>query len=287
VAGILWGFMGLFRRHMGEMGVDTAGIVFLRCGIAALLMLLTILIRDRSQLKVHFRDLWCFLGTGLCSMLFFSYCYYQAMNYMSLSVAAILLYTAPAIVVILSAVLFQEAFSKRKLVALFMAFLGCCLVSGIGSDTKISVTGILYGLGSGFGYALYSIFARLALERGYHSSTITFYTCLFAALGAGMLWGVQAPVTVMLASGDNVVWSVGTAVITCYLPYMLYTYSLSGLETGKVSILANVEPVVATIVGIVVFHEALTPMSLCGIVCVFVAVILLSGKSEREKSELQ
>lgn len=280
IAGILWGFMGLFRRSLGEIGFDAPGIVLIRCGPAAVLMFFTILIRDSKKLRVRLKDLWCFLGTGLCSMLFFTYCYYQAMTYMSLSVAAILLYTDPVIVVILSVFLFKEKLTKRKLVALVLAFVGCCLVSGLGSDTKISEIGILYGLGSGFGYALYSIFARCALIRGYHSNTVTLYTCLFAALGAGLLWGVKAPMELMVAAPENLFWSIATAFITCYLPYMLYTYGLTGLETGKASIFANVEPVVATIVGIVAFHETLTLSNLGGILFVFAAVILLSLKEK-------
>ena len=103
IAGTLWGFMGLFRRNLADLGISAGGIVFIRCGLAAVLLLATLLVRDRAALKIKLRDLWCFLGSGLCSMLFFTYCYYQAMNYMSLSVAAILLYTAPIIVVVLSA----------------------------------------------------------------------------------------------------------------------------------------------------------------------------------------
>ena len=57
-------------------------------------------------------------------------------------------------------------------------------------------------------------------------------------------------------------------IVTCYLPYLLYTYGLTGLETGKASILASFEPVVATLVGIFVFHEKLTPLSALGCVCV-------------------
>lgn len=284
-AGTLWGFMGLFRRHLAALGFSAGSIVFVRCGLTAVLLVFTLAVKDRAALKIRLRDVWCFLGTGLCSMLFFSYCYYQAMNEMSLSVAAILLYTAPIIVVVLSAVLFREPFDRRKLTALALAFLGCCLVSGIGSDTQLSLKGILYGLGSGFGYALYSIFARFALQRGYSSMTVTFYTCLFAALGAAVIWGVKAPVLGIVQSSESVLWSVGTAVLTCYFAYLLYTYGLTGLETGKASIFANIEPVVATVVGVVIFHERLTLMSLSGIACVFGAVLLLSLPGKQTKNE--
>lgn len=277
-AGTLWGFMGLFRRKLAEVGVDAGGIVLLRCGLSAVMLLTALLVRDRSAVRVKLRDLWCFLGTGLCSMLFFTYCYYQAMNEMSLSAAAILLYTAPMIVVLLSAVLFREALTKRKLTAMLLAFFGCCLVSGLGSDTRLSAAGVLYGLGSGFGYALYSIFARFALERGYSSLTVTFYTCLFAALGAGVLWGVKEPAALMLGSWDGLLWSLGIAFFTGFLAYLLYTFGLSGLETGKASVFANIEPVVATVVGMTVFQEPMTLPNLAGIVLVLGAVILLSRK---------
>lgn len=284
VAGILWGFMGLFRRNLADLGVSAGGIVFIRCGLATVLLLVTLIVRDRAALRINLRDLWCFLGSGLCSMLFFTYCYYQAMNYMSLSVAAILLYTAPIIVVVLSAALFHEKFTERKCAALLLAFLGCCLVSGLGSDVRLSWIGIFYGLGSGFGYALYSIFARFALERGYSSLTVTFYTCLFAGIGAGVIWGFNAPVTLMFASKQGIFLSLGIAFFTCYLAYLLYTYSLTGLETGKASIFANIEPVVATVVGMVVFHEPMTLMNLLGILSILAAVVLLRVKDRKEEN---
>lgn len=284
IAGTLWGFMGLFRRNMGDLGFATGEIIFYRCGITAVLFFVTILLRNPHALRIQFRDIWCFLGSGLCSMLFFSYCYYQAMNYMSLSIAAILLYTAPMIVVMLSAIFFRERFTRHKIMAMVLAFLGCCLVSGIGSDMRLSGIGILYGLGAGLGYALYSIFARFALERNYSSMTVTFYTCLFAACGAALLWGNEIfPVHRISTSGAAAFWSIATAIVTCYLPYLFYTYGLTGLETGKASIFANIEPVVATVVGVVLFREPMTLQNICGIVCIFAAVMLLSLAGENSR----
>ena len=188
-AGCLWGFMGLFRRYMGEAGFSSSGVIVLRCGVAALCFALTLLLTGPSQFRVRLRDAWCFFGSGVVSLLFFTFCYFQAMNYMSLSAAAILLYTAPAIVTLLSALLFKERLTGLKLLAVLLAFLGCALVSGLGAgDMALSTAGILYGLGAGFGYAMYSIFARYALERGYSSNTINFYSCLLAALGAALIW---------------------------------------------------------------------------------------------------
>lgn len=274
-SGCLWGLMSLFRRSMGSLGFDSFGIVFVRCGVAALLFALTILIRDKSAFRVKLKDFWCFIGSGLCSLPFFSVCYFQAITLMSLSAAAILLYTAPCFVVLMSALLFKEKLNGRLILAVFLAFSGCCLVSGlVGQETKISLIGLLYGLGSGFGYALYSIFGKLALRRGYASSTINFYSCLLAALGAGLIFGVKAPVALMFSSSGTLALCLLAGVVTSYLPYLLYTFGLSGIEAGRASVMASVEPVVATLVGVLVYRESLNLYSLAGIALVLFAVLL-------------
>lgn len=285
-AGCLWGFMGLFTRTLETIGVTSTGAILVRCTIAALLFAVTMLVTNPQQFRVKPKDFWCFFGSGVCSLLFFTYCYFQAITLMSLSAAAILLYTAPSIVMVLSLFLFKERITTRKVISLVLAFAGCCLVSGIGSGEKtLTVTGLLYGLGSGVGYALYSIFARFALDRGYSSNTVNFYSCLLAAIGAALIWGVSDTAGAMFASWGNCGLCLAAGVVTCYLPYLLYTYGLTGLETGKASILASVEPVVATLVGIFVYRETMTLLSAAGVLCVLSAVVLLNLKQKERHQE--
>ena len=282
-SGILWGTMGIFRRHLGDMGLDTVGVITVRCGVAAFLYALTIFFTDKKQFAVRPKDIWCFIGSGLLSLLFFTVCYFQAMTLMSLSTAAILLYTAPCFVIIISAVLFREKITAVKICAMLLAFAGCCLVSGIvGDSVKVTFVGVLYGLGSGIGYALYSIFGKLAMARGYRSNTINFYACLLAAAGAVIIGGFASPMKIMFASGSNLFWSIATGAITAYLPYMLYTFGLSGTEAGKASVMASIEPVVATLTGLVVFGEKISVFGFAGIVLVMAGIVLINlcGKTE-------
>ena len=276
--GFCWGFMGFFTRHLAEYGINSNGAIIVRCGVAAVFFGILILCTDAGQFRIRLKDLWCFLGTGLFSLLFFTFCYFHAISMMSLSTAAILLYTAPAIVMLLSAVLFREPFTKIKVAALVLAFAGCCLVSGIGTDSVLTPAGFLFGIGSGFGYALYTIFSRYALERGYSSSTINFYSCLFAAVGAIIIWRPAGLFGMMTAFTGAILWCLATGVLSCFVPYMLYTYGLTGLENGRASILASVEPVVASLVGVFVFHETLTVPALVGILLVLAAILLLNQK---------
>lgn len=285
LAGCLWGFMGLFRRYMGKLGFDSFGVILVRCAFAAICFGLLIIIKDKKQLVVKPRDFWCFFGSGVCSLLFFTACYFQAMTVMSLSAAAILLYTSPCFVILMSAVIFKDKITVRTVLAMLLAVGGCALVSGIiGSETKISLVGILYGLGSGFGYALYSIFGKLAMRRGYSGSTVNFYSCLLAALGAAIIWGAKQPFSIMFTSVPTAVFCALAGVVTCFLPYLFFTYGLSGLPAGKVSIIASIEPVVATLVGMVFFREKLTLFSAAGIILVLAAIVLTNTGAGTENS---
>lgn len=281
-AGCLWGLMGLFTRTLATYGVDSTGAIVLRCGIAALLFAVTLLVRDPKQFRIRLKDIWCFIGTGICSLLFFTYCYFQAITIMDLSTAAVLLYTAPSIVMILSLVLFHERITVQKLIALVLAFAGCCLVSLVGGGAQ-ALHG-RYSLRPRRGLRLCALQhlcplrARPWLLEQHHQLLL---------LPAdrhrrGHHLGRGAPFGVMFGSWKGFGLCTALGIVTCYLPYLLYTFGLTGLETGKASILASFEPVVATLVGIFVFHEKLTPLSALGCVCVLSAVVLLNLKRRQK-----
>ena len=127
ISGILWGCLGVFVRNLNDVGLVSMDIVFLRAVVTAVSMVLFLLVYDRKMLKIRLKDFWCFLGTGIASITFFNFCYFKAVTLTSMSVAAVLLYTAPAIVMVLSYFLFHEQFSVRKAIALVMTFVGCVL----------------------------------------------------------------------------------------------------------------------------------------------------------------
>jgi len=277
-AGVLWGFMGYFVKRLNGIGIDSTGAVILRCAVAAVCFGFTILFKDPKLFRVKLRDAWCFFGSGILALLFFTCCYFTSMNYIDLSTAAILLYTAPPMVMVMSFFIFGEKFTKTKVLALVMAFAGCCLVSGRG-ERAISAVGLLLGLSSGLGYALFSIFARLAMNRGYNSLTVNFWSCLLAALGAMLIWPPLDTLKTGFASAENAILCIATGAVSCYLPYLFYTKGLEGMETGRASIMASLEPVVATLVGVFIFSQALSFMSACGVILVLGAIFVLNVKN--------
>ncbi len=280
LAGILWGMMGIYVRRLNAAGFTTIEIVAVRSVVTALLLFLVLFFYNRKMLKICIRDIWCFAGTGILSIVFFNYCYFKAITMTSLSVAAVLLYTAPAIVMILSAVFFHEKITAVKLIALVATFIGCVLVTGlVGSTESLNAAGILVGLGAGLGYALYSIFSRFALERGYHSLTISFYTFVFASIGVLPLADVQKIYGACVEDIGMLGFYLVFALVSTVIPYILYTLGLTALENSKASIIASVEPVAATVLGIVLFHEKMTVNNAIGIVLVLGAIVICTDKS--------
>ena len=182
LAGCFWGSMGIFVRRLGTYGFSSIQIVSIRLTLAAIIFALVLFIKDRSGFKILLKDILLFLGLGFGSILFFTICYFTAITMMPLSTAAILLYTSPVWIMLMSVLFFHEKMDKKKLAALILAFAGCVLVSGI-SGEGMTIIGLLIGLGSGIGYGLYSILGTIALRR-YSSYTVTTYTFIFAAIGS-------------------------------------------------------------------------------------------------------
>ena len=280
LAACLWGTMGLFVRHLNAMGLDSMEIVEIRSVIAVAVLFPCTAIRDRKLLKIQPKNLWSLAGSGVLSIVFFNYCYFSTIARMNLSAAAILLYTSPIFVMLLSLLFFREKLTGRKLLALGLAFSGCCLVSGIASATaSLSMYGLLLGLGSGFGYALYSIFSRFSLNQGMHSITITDYTFLFAAIGGAFFTDFGRIGAALAANGPGLLGFLALyCIVTTVLPYLLYTKGLAYVENGPASVMASVEPVVATVLGLLVYEEAPTLPALLGMVLVLSALVLLSLK---------
>ena len=284
-AGILWGCMGLFVRRLNAFGLFAMDVVQLRITPAALFIGLYLLLFNRKAFHIRLKDLWCFLGTGIVALLLFTLCYFSGMQVTSLSVMGVLLYTAPIFVTLISAALFRERLTVRKLVALAMCVAGCCLVSGIGAGEPVSTRGILLGLGSGFFYALYSVFSRFAINRGYGSWTITFYTFLFCALGDAFLSDWPLLASTLRLQPVVIIWGLTMALFTAFVPYVLYTRGLEGMESSKASMIASVEPVVATIVGAAVFREPITALHAVGIALVVGGIVVLSLKDRKKAAQ--
>lgn len=281
LSGLFWGIIGLFTRHLSALGLASSGILILRSGGCCLLFGLTLLFKDPKKFRIKGKDLWLFLGFGILATFFFTFSYYRAIELADMSVACTLMYTAPVFVTLMSLFVFREKFSARKLAALVLAVLGCALVSGLLESGSASGRGVMFGLLAGFGYALYSIFSKLLSKRGYDVFQINFYGWLFCSLTGLLVWGF-APAAPAFQSLPGGLYAAGLILISGFLPSLLYNWALGGVEASKASMMVSIEPVVASLTGILAFGESLSLSTGLGVLLVLGAVLLINAPAKKE-----
>ena len=279
-AGTLWGLIGLFVNILAGKGFEPLQITTLRVTAAMLATALIIWRTDSSRFAIRPKDGWIFFGNGVLGLVFFNYCYFNAIAGGSLAITALLLYTAPVFVMLMSVVLFHEKLTKEKIVALIFTFIGCgCITGAFSGGLAISRQTLLYGLASGFGYALYSIFGKPATQK-YSSLTVSLWCFVFASAFTLPLSGLAAKTALF---SDWQVWGgiIGIGLISCVFPNVLYMRGLQQLEAGHAAILATIEPVVAAVVSFLFLGETFTLQKLLGIVLILAAVPILNKKAKR------
>lgn len=281
LAAAIWGCIGIFTRNLSAIGFDSWQMTAMKCLINAGMMFCFILITDRKKFRIKKGDIPWFLANGILSIAIFMTAYNKATTMISLSAAVVLLYTAPVWVMLLSAIFFHEKLTARKGLCLVLCVLGSTLVSGIltnGAD--INGFGLLMGLISGIGYGLYSIFSSVIVKK-YHPYTNVFYTFLIAGIATMIPCDMGETADLIFSSGRAFFWVLANGAVTSFIPYILYTLALKKMNASRAAILATIEPVVATLMGTFLYKEPLTFISLIGMSCVFVALVL-SNLPEKE-----
>ena len=279
-AGACWGMAGVFVRTLNAAGFTVGAIISFRLWISVLILFLAILCIDRSLFRIRLKDLpvflaASFLGTGGLNML-----YNVAILRVSLSLAAVLLGLAPVFVLLFSVPLFHERLTVRKLGCMFMAIFGCVLVSRIletGGFENASWSGVLLALGAAFCYGIYNVLSTIAIRRGYHSLTISFYSILFFSLFLLPSWDTDTYLRyVSEAPLKNGIFLFLSSFILSALPYALLNLSFSFVETGKASLLAaGAEPAAAFLFGVFLFGEIPSLLSFLGVVITIAALTIL------------
>ena len=282
---ILWGLYGTFVTILTSMGLSRNALVFLRMLGTSIPVGLLICATDRKAFRVRKADIPLFLCNGLLSLLFFTFCYTAAIKVTKIATAAALLYTAPAIVMVLSAILFHEKMNARKVFCCLLAVVGCAFASGLGgelfaggaaSGSLITPAGLLLGLGAGLGYALYSIFSRIILNRGYSVYTNVFYSFGVAMLGFFVLSVMDGSIGQVTESPSRTALALLCGLLTGSFAYVLYTTGMKGMETSRAAQLTTIEPVTAALLGSLLIHQPLSVWEIVGIVMVVGSVVLMN-----------
>ncbi len=276
-AATMWGSIGLFAKFLYQAGWETNEVVFFRALIGFLLTLIWWKFFTEGK-KVERKHLPYMALYGLVSVALFYMLYFYAIKELPIAIAAVLLYTAPIWVNLLARVLYKEALTVPKLLALSLSLVGVAFVTGfLGTPIEgLSTWGLLAGLGAAIAYGLYGIIGKKALEF-YPPSTVLVYALGFGSL---FLFLAMPPTKVLVLdfSGEILKYVLISGIIGTFLPYVFFTTGLTYVPVSNASIVAMIEPVIAAIAAYLVLGEALTALQIGG------AVLVLTGAALAQKS---
>lgn len=284
LAAVFWGFLSISSIPLGEAGLKPMQITFIRSFFSAAFIAVLVLIKSPRGFKVKLKDLPVFLGSGVLGFFLLNVFYISSIEKNGSAVAATLMYTSPVFVTIFARVFFKEKVSLIKVLLLVTTVGGCAMVT-LGGAISISAVGVLLGLGSGVAFALYGVFSKIAVSRGYSSETSAFYTMAFSALASVFF---AQPLSVFSAIGSNgtvALHSLLCALLFTAVPYVLYPAGLNFISAVTAGIISIIEPVVAALVGVFAFHNDLGALGICGMVVVIASLVLMTIFDSHKLSE--
>ena len=289
-AGILWGSIGFFVRKLAEIGVSTSLTAFMRIFCAWLILIPLLAVMSLKTGRNYFRIskkglLQCFL-MGLVTQALFNLSYSGCINTVGVAMGSVLLYTAPIFVSVLSRLLFKEEINARKGISLAINIIGCFIMvtGGDLSVLRVSGIGILLGVGAGFFYAMVTILGKFTSNE-VDPFTLVFYNFLFGWISLAVLTN---PIPELVASSSPSLWilGLGYGLIPTVGSYLFYMNGIShDVELSRVPVIASVEPIIATLIGVLVFDENIGFVNIIGLVLVLFSVVFMNMKGKGNSPE--
>ena len=268
VSAASFGTLAIFGRYAYAAGLDTYTLLFLRFGIAALLMTAFLAFRGASWPRG--KTMVQLIGMGAIGYVGQSFCYLTAIQYASAGLVALLLYLYPAFVAFLSALIFKEKFTRLKITALGMALLGAALTA---NPQGGQWPGITFAIAAAAIYSIYIIVGTDVLKK---VSALESSAVIFAS--AGLVYGALTSIHGPHFPKTNGGWVVVAAVIlvSTIIPVVTFLSGLQRIGPTDASMLSTVEPVVTVLLAAWLFGEVLNPIILIGGGLILSAVLLLT-----------
>ncbi|MDR7521517.1 MAG: EamA family transporter [Armatimonadota bacterium] len=276
-AAFLWATLGVAGRALYAAGAEPLVVVAWRAILAVLVLGAGLAILGPGLPRLPPRELPFFALYGLVAASNYA-CYFLALRHVPVAVAIILLYTYPAFVAVAARFLFAEPLSPAKTLALGLSFAGVVLVGGglyVGT-ARLSLPGVVYGLGAAVTMAAYSLLGKRA-TRHHDPWTVTLFSLAFAALSLAAALG---PRLARAFAYTPPMWAglVYLAVGPTLLAYGLFLWALGRVEVSRASVWTTLEPPMAAALAFLCLGEVPSAVQVVGGVLVLAGVGVLQWR---------
>lgn len=283
MAGIGFGFLGIFGRFAFRNGMSVGELLTLRFLTASVLLALGLLLFKPQLLKLSLRQVLISSALGICGYAFFSTLYFKAIEGVSVPLAALLLFTFPIFVNLGAHFVLKERMTKKQILSLLLACLGLGILLW-GPLVVNSNEAVFYGLGSAVVYAIYVLVSGRS-QRNVPPLSSSLYVMSAAAITLFLFH--RPDLNRIAALNINQITSiVGLAIFSTIGPLTFFLAGLQRLSSSQASILVMVEPVVAAFAAGILLGETLSKLQLVGAgVVIFALVLSALDKNKHSQNE--
>ena len=263
LAMLIFGTNGYLVAHLSLQGSQ---IVLVRTLVGGLLLTAIVLLRggfDREAVRAEWRDL-LFGGVALGLNWVALFTAYRLLN---VSLATLIYYAGPMLVLLFSPLLFVESLTPQKIAAVAIVAAGLFCITGSITSAGMSLTGLLAAVLSALFYASLIIFNKRIVKTGGMQTAaleldVAFVVVLiYVLLTAGIPHPLKADIPYLLVLG----------LVNTGIAYMLYFTGLQKLPGQSVALISYVDPVSALVFSALLLHETMTPLQMLG------AVLIIGG----------
>ncbi len=255
--------------------VDPAAVLLLRTILSAAGMSAIFLLKGGS-FSIERADVPTFVWLGILGIPINQYFYLYGMQYTTAANGALLYAATPTFVLLLSHFLLKEKITLRKSIGILLAFCGITMVifeHGIDFSSEYTFGNILV-LIAVVAWALFTISGRkMILKYGaLHTTAVMmiFGTLSFFPFGMALSYNFNLSHLTLPHWSGIFYLSFGTSIAG----YLIWYYALSHIETAKVAVFANGQPIVATLLSVFFLDYSITWTFVTGGILTIIGVVV-------------
>lgn len=279
-AGIGFGFLGIFGRLAFDTGMSVGLLLSLRFFIAGFILLLGLLLFQRRLILLSRKQILISCLLGFLGYAVFSSLYFMSIQGLSVSLAAMLLFTFPLFVNLGEHFILKNKMRLSEILNLLIAFLGLILLlwGPVFFDSFVS---ILYALGAALTYSIYVLVSG-QVQKNVHPLSSSLYVIFSAGFGLWLFHQPNLLSDVLFMNQEQWQYVFGLSVICTILPISLFLWGLQKMNSGLASLVVMIEPVVASLAAWILLNEKLKPLQYLGMILILGA--LVAGSVRKLKS---
>ena len=289
ISGMSWGTYGVFITWLGDFGMDPMTVVALAPTVMWVFFLIKILIKDKSMLKVKGKPLVALLIQGIAIVNLMNICYVNALETVPVGIVSICAFCNVIIMMFTMKIFFSYKFTSHKIIAIIVAVIGVCLVLQVFSESgAIGLSGIGWALAIPFVLATGYTLQKYVLVKGIDGDAILFYINFFAAITiyisqvspVAMVQDIASVVS--LGGGPAFLVVLGFAAIPQVICFYTFIKAYQYIDPTYVSVCYGLDPVVASVLGLLIFQQFMGVPQVFGIILVIAAILFIQWREGKE-----